>query len=68
MRKYNGNNITATRYDYFLIGNDELMTYQIINSKNGEVLFENIDEDICLSILYKLSGIESFDNKVLSIN
>lgn len=66
MKKYKGNNITATRYSYLLVGNDDLMTYQVIDSKNGEVLFENVDEEECLNLLYKLSGIKSYDEKVLS--
>lgn len=66
MWKYGGHTITATRYHFILIGNDYEMTYQVVNSKSGQVVFQHIDEDECLDMLMKLSGIGAYDEKLLS--
>lgn len=51
--KYDGNIVTATRYHYALVGNDFEQTYQIIDTLNGQVIYQNDDEEECLKILFE---------------
>lgn len=63
--KYQGHNVTATRYHFVLIGNDYEQTYQIIDRRNNHIVFQNDDEDECLTRIILLSGVDSYDLKVI---
>ncbi|MEK5331999.1 hypothetical protein [Lysinibacillus sp. FSL W8-0992] len=63
--QFQGHNVTATRYHFLLVGNDYEQTYQIIDIRNGRVIFQNDDEDECLSRIILLGGIDSYNTKVI---
>lgn len=66
MKKYKGKNVTATRYNWVLVANDDAMMYQIYHSKTNELVFENEAEDTCLELLFKLTGtFESYDESLI---
>lgn len=66
MKKYKGNTVTAVRYGYLVVANDDYCVYQIIRKSDGEELYENTDEYECLKRLITLSGVDDYDNELIA--
>lgn len=64
---YYGDNVTATRFHYavVLVEKKGFQGFQLVDTKNNTVLYENEDEQSCLEKLIQLTGFETEDDKKL---
>lgn len=56
--------VTATRYEYLLVANNDTAMYEIYSPDHKE-LYSNRDEDQCLTRLMSITGIPAIDKDII---